>query len=118
MKARPEDVLEIIHTELHRKLNGGPYMMPPDVLDDAARAIYAAVAPLIQRAERERCAALDHLDFNGDLDAWANMKGALIDMEHSLTAPPDAVCWATLNRVLAQLQSARAALAAYREAGR
>lgn len=52
----PDAWADAVYSVLHRKLNGGPYMMPPDVLDEAARAALAAVAPLIAAAERERCA--------------------------------------------------------------
>ena len=64
------------------------------------------------RAENARLReALGCLGFGTDLDAHLNLTGALIDMEHTPTAPPDRVCWATLNRVVAQLQATRAALA-------
>lgn len=59
--------------------------------------------------------ALRHLGFDTNLDAWANLKGAIIDMEHRPCSPPDSVCWATLNRVLGQLMSARIALSNVKE---
>jgi hypothetical protein len=68
------------------------------------------------RAENARLKkALSHLGFDTDLDAWANLKGAVIDMEHRPHSPPDSVCWATLNRVLGQLMSARIALGNVKE---
>lgn len=81
--------------------------------DKAMAHALAFAAPLIAKQERERMeAVLRILDFDGGLDAWANLKGALIDMEHAPTQPPDAVCWNTLNRVLGQLFAVRAAIRA------
>lgn len=54
----PDEWVDAVYSGLHQKLNGGPYMMPPDVLDDAARAVIAAVAPLIAARERQRCAQI------------------------------------------------------------
>lgn len=55
---------------------------------------------------------LAQLDFGGDLDAFDNLQGAIIDMQRSPEKPPDRVCWETINRVLGQLGHARAMLAA------
>ena len=83
------------------------------ILGACANRIIAQDAELATlRAENARLLkALAHLGFGTDLDAHLNLTGALIDMEHTPTAPPDRVCWDTLNRVVAQLQAARAALA-------
>ena len=83
--------------------------------EDDAR-VWQAEAARLRSAVAVLVEALEHLDFDGAGDAWANLKGAMIDMEHSPTAPPDAVCWRTLNRVLAQLQAARAAIRALGDA--
>jgi len=57
---KPEDVpdawADVVYSVLHQKLNGGPNMMPPDVLEYAARHAIASIAPLIAAAEREACA--------------------------------------------------------------